>query len=61
MNDANDKLKGMTVNERLFVCGLLPAFDEAVKNRDRSRLAEILRQVDVDEPSIALTIEKQIG
>ena len=61
MNDANEKLKGMTVNERLFVFGLLPAFDEAVKNRDRSRLIEILRQVEVDEPSIALTIAMQLG
>ncbi|MCV0382809.1 MAG: hypothetical protein K5799_05035 [Erythrobacter sp.] len=61
MSEDNDKLKGMTVNERLFVCGLLPAFDEAVKNGDRSRLAEILRQVEVDEPSIARTIAQQIG
>jgi sulfur carrier protein ThiS len=61
MKDDNESFKGMTVNERLLTCGLLPAFDEAVKNHDQSRLAEILRQVDVDEHSIALTIAKQIG
>lgn len=38
---------GMTVNERLFEAGLLDLFDEAVRERDRPRLIELLAQVDV--------------
>lgn len=60
MNE-DENMAGMTVNERLFVCGLLPVFDEAVKDRDRERVAEILRQVKVDEPSIKLTISRLIN
>ncbi|MEM6858416.1 MAG: hypothetical protein AAF559_11140 [Pseudomonadota bacterium] len=61
MSENKENLSGMTVNERLGVCGLFEAYDEAVNNRDRSHLAEILRQIEVDEPSIALTLAKQIG
>jgi len=36
---------GMTVNERLYVAGLLNAFDLAAKGRDRPRMVEILVSV----------------
>jgi hypothetical protein len=35
----------MTVNERLFAAGLLPAFDEAVAARDQDRLRTVLAEV----------------
>lgn len=38
----------MTINERLFVCGLFEASDEAVENRDREKMMEILVMVEAD-------------
>jgi hypothetical protein len=35
----------MTLNERLFVAGLLEAWDEAALHRDRDRMIEILSEV----------------
>jgi hypothetical protein len=45
-------LANMTVNERLFVCGLLQDFDLAVRSQDRARVSKILKSVKVDELSI---------
>ncbi|WP_331011656.1 hypothetical protein [Sphingomonas sp.] len=42
----------MTLNERLFAAGLLPAFDEALASRDRVALAEMLTAVDTN-PGLA--------
>ncbi len=36
----------MTLNERLFAVGLLPAFDEALANRDRAALMKMLTTVE---------------
>jgi len=44
-------LSGMTVNERLYVSGLMDEFDK-VKITDKRRAKEILRWLRVDEPSI---------
>ncbi len=49
-------LGGMTVNERLFASGLLDEFDKVKKN-DKSRARQILRWLEVDEPSITKIIE----
>ena len=38
---------GMTLNERLFTAGLLDRFDQAVRDGDRSVMAELLAQVDL--------------
>jgi hypothetical protein len=38
---------GMTVNERLFGAGRLAEFDAAARARDRARMLEILRAVEV--------------
>ena len=46
-----DGLVGMTVNERLFVSGLMNEFDKCVKH-DKTRAKQILRWLKVDEPSI---------
>jgi len=37
----------MTVNERLFSAGLLEAWDEAVKQRDRARMIALLMAVEL--------------
>ncbi len=44
-------LSGMSVNERLYVSGLMDEFDRARKI-DKMRAKEILRWLRVDEPSI---------
>jgi hypothetical protein len=41
---------GMTVNERLFVAGLLNQFDDAARARDRARMIELLSQIEVVHP-----------
>lgn len=44
-------LGGMTVNERLYVSGLMEEF-ERTKKKKKTRAAQILRILRVDEPSI---------
>jgi len=44
-------LGGMTVNERLYVCGLMNEFDEALK-KDKDKAKKILELIGVDKPSI---------
>lgn len=46
-----DGLGGMTVNERLFVCGLTDEFDKARVN-DKAKAKRILELLNIDRPSI---------
>jgi hypothetical protein len=46
-----DGLGGMTVNERLFVCGLIDEFDKALVE-DKVKAKRILELLGVDKPSI---------
>lgn len=46
-----DGLEGMTVNERLFVCGLMDDFYKALIN-DKAKARKILELLSVDTPSI---------
>ncbi|SER60573.1 hypothetical protein [Sphingobium sp. YR768] len=41
---------GMTVNERLFVAGLLHDFEDAIQRHDKVRAMEILASVNLDWP-----------
>lgn len=47
-----DKYAGMTVNERLYVGGLMDEFDQAVESRDAHKVRSILNKVDLTEESI---------
>jgi hypothetical protein len=49
---SEDEASGMTVNERLFVSGLLDDFDEAVAQRNVPQLEHILRCVYLPPESI---------
>jgi hypothetical protein len=51
-----DGLGGMTVNERLYVTGLMDTFDKA-KNKDKELARLILEAIRVDKQSI----EKILG
>lgn len=46
-----DGLGGMTVNERLYVTGLMDTFDKA-KNKDKELARMILEAIRVDKLSI---------
>lgn len=52
-----NKYAGMTVNERLFVSGLMDEFDKAVEARDVDRIRSILRDVELTEESIGPILE----
>ena len=43
---------GMTVNERLYVSGLMRQFDDAVERKDTEEISEILRKLYLDQPDI---------
>jgi hypothetical protein len=43
------KLGGMTLNERLVVTGLMPAWDAALLRRDREEMIELLGKVELSE------------
>jgi hypothetical protein len=48
--------EGTTVNERLYLSGMMNEFDKAIKKDNRNIAYKILRELKVDEPSIILTV-----
>lgn len=46
------KYQGMTVNERLYISGLINKFNEAVSLRNIDLVISILKEVDLTEDSI---------
>lgn len=56
----DSKYLGMTLNERLYVSGLMDEFDRAVKEYDVVHVRDILNRVELSEDSI-LPILKQLG
>ena len=55
------KYKGMTVNERLYVSGLMDAFDKAAKKVEIERVIEILKEVEITDESAIGEILKELG
>ena len=47
----------MTVNERLFSTGLLEAWDEAVRQRDRACMIALLMSVELAAEQAAFTAD----
>jgi hypothetical protein len=52
------KYKGMTVNERLYVSGIMDEFDKAVKEKDFQKLKLILEAVELNDESINPILEQ---
>ena len=52
-----DKYGGMTVNERLYVSGLMDKFDEAVKEKNVDSVISILKEVELNDLSIKPILE----
>jgi len=46
------ELSSMTVNERLYVKGLLRAWDAAVLQRDREAMIDLLAQVELADQAV---------
>ena len=47
-----NKYGGMTVNERLYVSGLIDAFDKAIEKKDIETIIEILKEVELSNNQI---------
>lgn len=47
MDNEQHDLRGTTLNERLYLRGLLDEYDQALEDRDRERLIEILERVEI--------------
>ena len=54
----DNKYAGMTVNERLYVSGLMREFDEAVKQKNSEKVRAILEKVELNEASIKPILER---
>lgn len=53
----DQELSGMTVNERLFACGLLNAWEAAGRARRREEMIAILSQVALTQKEAAWTTD----
>lgn len=51
------KYIGMTVNERLYVSGLIYEFDQQVKEKNIQNIIKILNKVELDEDSVNLILK----
>lgn len=59
--DFNEKeMSGMTVNERLFLSGLLKDFDEAVEQKNELKLKSILEKIYLSQENIQIIIEREL-
>lgn len=57
----DNQYRGMTVNERLYVSGLMQKFDEAVESKNIEKVLDILKEVEItDKPTIILIL-KDLG
>jgi len=52
------KYAGMTVNERLYVSGLMDEFEEAVEKKNTDKVRTILEKVGLTDDSIKPILEK---
>lgn len=54
----NNQYAGMTVNERLYVSGLMEEFDKAVADKNVDKVILILKKVDLSDLSIDPILEQ---
>lgn len=57
----DSKYAGMTVNERLYVSGLMNKFDKAVKEKNVDKVISILHEVELTDEKLINPILKQLG
>ena len=56
-----NEASGMTVNERLYLSGLLDDFEKAATQGNKSELKSILEKVHLDSESIEVIIEQELS
>ena len=49
---------GMTVNERLYVSGLIDEYYKAVEEKDADKVADILSKINIGDGNIRSILEK---
>lgn len=54
----DNKYKGMTVNERLWVSGLMPKFERAIKEKNVNKVRQLLEKVELTKENIDPILEK---
>lgn len=54
----DNKYAGMTVNERLYVSGLLDEFERAISEKNTDVAVRILQKVELADENIKLILEK---
>jgi hypothetical protein len=52
---------GLTVNERLYVSGMLDKFDDAARNRNRDTMISMLQHVALPENYAARWVDTLLG
>lgn len=52
---------GMTVNERLWVSGLMSEFDKGIEEKNEIGFREICRRIFLCEENIAVLVNKYFG
>ena len=52
---------GMTVNERLYIAGLLNAYEDAIEQRNEGELRHISKKIHLSPENIEVLIEKYIN
>ncbi|MEI6811129.1 MAG: hypothetical protein WCK60_03735 [Candidatus Nomurabacteria bacterium] len=57
----NNKYFGMTVNERLYLSGLMDEFDIAVKDKKIDKVISILKKVDLEDEGTVNSILMHFG
>lgn len=55
--DGKSKYSGMTVNERLYINGLIDKYYEAVREKDIDAAISILKAVDLGEENIRANLK----
>ncbi|ODS77565.1 MAG: hypothetical protein ABS46_18045 [Cytophagaceae bacterium SCN 52-12] len=57
----SNQYAGMTVNERLYVSGLMDEFDKAVEGKDIDKILQILKAVGITDNSLVKPILDHFG
>ena len=52
-----DDFAGMTVNERLFVAGLMDSFDKAIAENNKEEVILILKKVNLNSETIEANLK----
>lgn len=57
----DNEYMGMTVNERLYVSGLMDDFDKAVKEKNVGCVIDVLKKIEITDENAIQPILKKMG